>query len=70
MACNNERNYGGTENVNLNKITSLIRKYKFFFFALTKLAKSEVYFAGFFRLLRHFVFKVLACYKYSKKTYG
>jgi hypothetical protein len=30
MACNNERNYDGTESVNLNKITSLIRKYKFF----------------------------------------
>jgi hypothetical protein len=63
MACNNERNYDGTESVNLNKITSLIRKYKFFF-ALAKLAKSETYFAGFVRLLRHFVFKVLACYKF------
>jgi len=65
MACNNERNYDGTENVNLNKITSLIRKYKFFF-ALIKLGKSEIYFAGFIRLLRHFVFKVLVCCKFKK----
>jgi hypothetical protein len=30
MACNNGMNYDGTESVNLNKITSLIRKNIFF----------------------------------------
>lgn len=70
MACNNGMNYDGTESVNLNKITSLIRK-NIFFFASGKLAKSEIYFSGFVHLLRYFVFtrKVRACCKFSKTFY-